>query len=113
VPEKCKNLRLGYDHSLRLWKELKKIPSVKHVFVGTDARYDLLTDSYSDEYMRELCAHHVSGQLKVAPEHCVDSVLELTNKPSFEAYEKFINKFENIKKIIFTLNRTRITYLCL
>lgn len=98
VPEKCKNLRLGYDYSIRLWKELKKIPSVKHVFVGSGVRYDLLTDSYSDEYMRELCAHHVSGQLKVAPEHCVDSVLELMNKPSFKAYEKFINKFENINK---------------
>ncbi|MDP8230397.1 MAG: YgiQ family radical SAM protein [Candidatus Gorgyraea atricola] len=98
IPEKCKNLKLGYDYSLRLWKELAKIPGVKHVFVGSGVRYDLLIDSYSDEYMRELCAHHVSGQLKVAPEHCVDSVLELMNKPSFKAYEKFINKFENINK---------------
>jgi len=98
VPEKCKNLKVGYDYSIRLWKELGKIPGVKHVFVSSGVRYDLLTDSYSDEYMRELCAHHVSGQLKVAPEHCVDSVLELMNKPSFKIYEKFIDRFENINK---------------
>ncbi|MDP3790298.1 MAG: YgiQ family radical SAM protein [Candidatus Omnitrophota bacterium] len=98
MPQKCKNLKLGYDYSVRLWQELKKIPRVKHVFVGSGIRYDLLTDSHSDEYLRELCGEHVSGQLKVAPEHCVDSVLDLMNKPKFRAYEKFIDKFENINK---------------
>ncbi len=98
VPEKCKNLKLGYDYSMLLWKELAKIQGVKHVFVGSGVRYDLLTESYSDEYMRELCARHVSGQLKVAPEHCVNSVLELMNKPKFKIYETFIRKFESINK---------------
>ncbi|MBN1405417.1 MAG: YgiQ family radical SAM protein [Candidatus Omnitrophica bacterium] len=98
VPEKCKNLTLGYEHSIRLWRELRKIPGVKHVFVGSGVRYDLLTDKYSDEYMRELCAHHVSGQLKVAPEHCVNSVLKLMNKPAFAKYEKFIDRFEALNK---------------
>ncbi|MDP3792091.1 MAG: YgiQ family radical SAM protein [Candidatus Omnitrophota bacterium] len=98
VPQKCKNLKLGYDYSIRLWKELKKIPGVKHVFVGSGVRFDLLTDSYADEYLSELCADHISGQLKVAPEHCADSVLELMNKPKFDIYEKFMDKFENINK---------------
>ena len=98
IPEKCKNLKLGYDYSLRLWKELAKIPNVKHVFVGSGVRYDLLTESYADEYVRELCSRHVSGQLKVAPEHCASSVLELMNKPKFKVYEKFIDKFENINR---------------
>ncbi len=98
VPEKCGNLTLGYDYSIRLWRELRRIPGVKHVFVGSGVRYDLLTDSHSDEYMRELCAHHVSGQLKVAPEHCVNSVLELMNKPRFNFYERFIHKFETVNR---------------
>ncbi len=98
MPEKCKNLTLGYEHSIRLWKELKRIPRVKHVFVGSGVRYDLLIDRYSDGYLHELCASHVSGQLKVAPEHCTVSVLELMNKPAFAKYKKFIDRFETINK---------------
>lgn len=100
IPQKCKNLKLGYAYSMQLWKELKKNSRVKHVFIGSGVRYDLLTDSYADEYLNELCAHHVSGQLKVAPEHCVDSVLELMDKPKSDVYEKFIDKFENINRAL-------------
>ena len=94
VPEKCKNLTLGYEHSLRLWKELEKIPRVKHVFVGSGMRYDLLIDHSSDKYLEELCNLHISGQLKVAPEHCRDHVLEFMNKPQFKIYEKFVDRFQ-------------------
>ena len=100
MPQKCGSLKLGYEDSIGLWKELKSIPGVKHVFVGSGVRYDLLTDAYADEYLNRLCAEHVSGQLKVAPEHCSDSVLELMNKPKFAVYEKFIDKFENINRRI-------------
>ncbi|MFC1709774.1 YgiQ family radical SAM protein, partial [Candidatus Omnitrophota bacterium] len=98
VPEKCENFTLGYEHSIHLWKELKRIPRVKHVFVGSGVRYDLLIDRSSDGYLHELCASHVSGQLKVAPEHCTVSVLELMNKPAFAKYEKFIDRFETVNK---------------
>ncbi|MBU1122639.1 MAG: YgiQ family radical SAM protein [Candidatus Omnitrophota bacterium] len=98
MPEKCKNLILGYKHSIRLWQEVKRIPRVKHVFVGSGMRYDLLIDRYSDEYLYELCASHVSGQLKVAPEHCSGPVLELMNKPPFAKYEKFIDRFKTVNK---------------
>ena len=98
VPEKCKNFTLGYEHSIRLWKELKTIPKIKHVFVGSGVRYDLLIDCYSDRYLHELCTSHVSGQLKVAPEHCTASVLKLMNKPVFEKYKKFIDRFETANK---------------
>ncbi|MFH1479366.1 MAG: YgiQ family radical SAM protein [Candidatus Omnitrophota bacterium] len=98
MPEKCKNLTLGYEHSVQLWKELKKIPRIKHVFVGSGVRYDLLIDRSSDGYLHELCASHVSGQLKVAPEHCTASVLELMNKPAFTKYERFIDRFEAVNK---------------
>lgn len=96
IPYRCKNLKLGYDYSMRLWKESKDIPHLKHVFVSSGVRYDLLTDAYADEYLNELCLNHISGRLKVAPEHCADSVLELMNKPKFAIYEKFIDKFESI-----------------
>jgi uncharacterized radical SAM protein YgiQ len=98
VPEKCRNFKLGYEYSLELWKKLKAVPKVKHVFVGSGVRYDLLTDSYSDEYLNELCAHHISGQLKAAPEHCVGHVLDLMNKPRFDIYEKFIDRFERVNR---------------
>ena len=97
-PQKCKNLELGYKYSLQLWKGLKNIPGVKHVFVGSGVRFDLLTEAYADEYLNELCREHVSGQLKIAPEHCVDSVLEIMGKPGGALYEKFMDKFEKINK---------------
>lgn len=100
IPQKCINLKLGYDYSLRLWRGLKNIPNLKHVFVGSGVRFDLLTDAYADEYLNELCRDHISGQLKVAPEHCAGSVLALMNKPKFELYEKFMDKFENVNKRI-------------
>ena len=98
VPETCKNFKLGYEHSLELWKKLSAMPKVKHVFVGSGVRYDLLTESCSDEYLHELCAHHVSGQLKAAPEHCADHVLALMNKPRFNVYEKFTDRFEKVNR---------------
>lgn len=98
VPEICRHFKIGYEHSLELWKRLKAMPKIKHVFVGSGVRYDLLTNSYSDEYLNELCAHHVSGQLKTAPEHCVDHVLDLMNKPRFNVYEKFIDRFEKVNR---------------
>ncbi len=98
TPEICRHFKLGYEDSLELWRKLRAMPKVKHVFIGSGVRYDLLTDSYSDEYLRELCAHHVGGQLKVAPEHCVDHVLEIMNKPRFNVYEKFTDRFERLNK---------------
>ena len=79
-----------------IWERIKKIPKVKHVFVGSGVRYDLLVDKYSDEYLLALCAEHVSGQLKVAPEHTSDAVLDLMKKPHLEVYEAFVDRFNRI-----------------
>ncbi len=98
VPERCKNLKLGYDETIELWDEVKKIPKVKHVFVSSGVRYDLLIDKESDEYLKSLCADHISGQLKVAPEHSEKKVLELMNKPQFATYEKFTRRFSDMNK---------------
>ena len=98
TPEKCKNLKLGYDETLRLWKEITRIPKVEHLFIGSGVRYDLLIDKPSSEYLKELCSNHVSGQLKVAPEHSDEQVLSLMNKPSFKKYETFVRRFNEINK---------------
>lgn len=94
VPDRCRSLKLGYDKTIRLWNEILKIPKVKHLFIGSGLRYDLLVERGSDNYLKALCAHHVSGTLKVAPEHSDERVLGLMNKPSFATYEKFVQRFD-------------------
>ncbi len=108
VPEKCANLKLGYAETLELWRRAGMVPRVKHIFVGSGVRYDLLNHGDSDEYLKELCRHHVSGQLKVAPEHSERQVLELMNKPYFAVYDKFVERFNavnaRLKKKQFLVN---------
>lgn len=98
LPSKCKNLTLGYKESIAMLREAKKINRVKHVFIGSGFRYDLLTEDYSNEYLREICRYHISGQMKVAPEHTSDEVLRIMNKPVFGVYEKFVRKISEINK---------------
>jgi uncharacterized radical SAM protein YgiQ len=98
VPSKCKNLKLGYARTLELWGMAMKIPGVRHIFIGSGVRYDLLIDSDSDAYLKELCAHHVGGRLKTAPEHSEDRVLKLMGKPSFSAYDRFAQRFNDACK---------------
>jgi len=100
LPSKCKNLKLGNDETIKLWKAVMRLPKVKHLFIGSGVRYDLLLDKSSEGYLKELCANHISGQLKVAPEHSDESVLKLMNKPSFKIYEKFVEKFDAMNKSI-------------
>ncbi|MDP2912263.1 MAG: YgiQ family radical SAM protein [Candidatus Omnitrophota bacterium] len=98
MPSKCPNLKLGYDESLSLWDRVKKIKGVKHIFISSGLRYDLLTDKYSERYLKALCREHVSGYLKVAPEHTADKVLALMNKPGIWVYERFVRKFQDINR---------------
>lgn len=97
-PIKCKNLELGYTDTIKLWQRCEKIPGIKHIFIGSGLRYDLLTEKESDEYLRRLCARHISGQLKVAPEHSEERILNLMNKPAFGVYEKFVKRFDEMNK---------------
>ena len=96
MPCKCPSLKTGFDQCLSLYRALRQVPGVKHVFVGSGLRYDLLLEKEADEYFKELCEHHVSGQMKVAPEHTNDKVLKLMNKPPYARYEEFVRKFEQI-----------------
>jgi len=98
VPSKCKNLKLGYDETIALWDKCRGIPKVKHVFIGSGVRYDLLADKSSDEYLKKLCQNHVGGRLKVAPEYCDDTILKLMNKGSFKTYEQFVGRFNEMNR---------------
>ena len=96
--EKCENLKLNYQNSIELYRRIRQLPKVKHAFIGSGFRYDLLTDETADNYLEEVCRFHISGQMKVAPEHTNDSVLKLMNKPPRKAYEKFVRKFNALNK---------------
>lgn len=98
MPAKCKNLRMGYEKSLELWKEVLAIPKVKHLFIQSGLRYDLLVEKESDAYLEALCKNHVSGRLKVAPEHASNAVLRLMNKPPLKIYERFAERFKAVNR---------------
>ncbi|MCL2377358.1 MAG: YgiQ family radical SAM protein, partial [Defluviitaleaceae bacterium] len=99
APKPCPNLK--YDHAdfLKLLKTLRQIPKVKKIFIRSGIRYDyLLHDPKGDAFLQELCAHHISGRLKVAPEHVSEKALSAMGKPSFDEYKKFAAKYAAINK---------------
>lgn len=98
MPALCKNLKLGYEKSMELWKEVLAVPKVRHLFIQSGLRYDLLVSKESDAYLEALCRNHISGQLKVAPEHASDAVLKLMNKTPLQVYEQFAARFEAINQ---------------
>lgn len=93
APEPCKNLEVNHEEYLDILREIRKIKGVKRVFIRSGIRYDYLIEDENDEFMRELIEYHISGQLKVAPEHCSAAVLDMMGKPHIEAYRKFQDKF--------------------
>jgi uncharacterized radical SAM protein YgiQ len=94
LPEKCPSLRLGYRRALELYRAVRRLPGVRHVFLASGFRHDLLLGREAEEYLEEVLSHHVSGQLKLAPEHSEDGVLAAMNKPRFSAYRSFLKKLE-------------------
>ena len=92
----CPDLVLSYRKQVRLLEKLRTIPGVKHVFVSSGIRYDLIPPGEC-EYLEELCAHHVSGHLKVAPEHIVRSVTDAMNKPDLEKFEEFCRRIDRLR----------------
>jgi uncharacterized radical SAM protein YgiQ len=97
-PSPCKNLKIDHKDYLSLLRKLRQLDKVKKVFVRSGIRYDYMIYDKDDTFFKELCEHHVSGQLKVAPEHVSDNVLRLMGKPSKEVYNKFSGKFYDINK---------------
>ena len=97
-PAPCKNLDADHSDYVSLLKKLRDIPGVKKVFIRSGIRFDYLLADRKNEFLRELCEHHVSGQLKVAPEHVSDQVLALMGKPQNKVYEEFIRQFGKMNK---------------
>ncbi|ETA67988.1 MAG: hypothetical protein PWQ51_528 [Methanolobus sp.] len=95
-PKACPSLNTSHKKLIELMRRLRELPGIKKVFVGYGVRYDLAL--LDEEYMEELCAHHVSGQLKVAPEHYCDRVTDSMKKPDREVFERFEEKYKEINK---------------
>ncbi|MGN0621920.1 MAG: YgiQ family radical SAM protein [Porcipelethomonas sp.] len=98
APKPCPNLEVDHREYTDILRKLRKIKGVKKVFIRSGIRYDYLMEDESDEFIRELIRNHVSGQLKVAPEHCSAAVLDKMGKPHIEAYVKFQKRFYSITK---------------
>ena len=97
-PEPCPNLEANHSDYLTLLRELRALPGVKKVFIRSGIRFDYLMADPDDTFFRELVEHHVSGQLKVAPEHISDVVLSKLGKPKKEVYERFVKKYYKINE---------------
>ncbi len=97
-PSPCKNLRVDHSDYVQLLREVRSLPGVKKVFVRSGFRFDYLMADSNKEFLREICAHHVSGQMRVAPEHISDNVLKEMGKPKVEIYNAFVREFEKINK---------------
>lgn len=103
-PKTCPNINLDHKPLLELYKKVRNLPEIKRVFIGSGVRYDLFFDELNrlkpevKEYVSELILHHVSGRLKVAPEHTSDIVLDAMRKPSFELFKRFSEIFHEINR---------------
>ncbi len=97
-PDVCKNLKIDYQKTIELLQVARRVPKVKNVFVASGIRCDLLVKPEAREYVQNLCAHHISGQLKVAPEHNAPKVLQYMGKPDFSVYEEFVRIFQELTK---------------
>ena len=99
-PDVCKNAEVDHTDYLELLRKIRAVDKVKKVFVRSGIRYDYLIKDKNDEFFKELCMHHASGQLKVAPEHISPKVLSYMGKPGLDVYQKFCDKFYRINKEI-------------
>ena len=109
-PKPCDNLYVDHKDYISLLRKLRKIPKVKKVFVRSGIRFDYLMADKDDSFLKELVENHISGQLKVAPEHICDNVLNLLGKPKNEVYEAFVKKYNAMNKRL-NKNQFLVPYL--
>ena len=109
-PTPCKNMRADHSDYIALLRKLRKIPGVKKVFVRSGIRFDYLLADKKDTFFRELVQYHISGQLKVAPEHVSDAVLKRMGKPQNAVYNKFVDKYYALNRE-FGMNQFLVPYL--
>ena len=99
-PEPCKNIRADHSDYISLLRKLRSIPKVKKVFIRSGIRFDYVLADKNRAFLRELCEYHVSGQLKVAPEHVADAVLKRMGKPQNSVYMQFVREYKEMNKKI-------------
>ncbi len=97
-PKPCKNLRADHTDYRELLQKLRALPGVKKVFIRSGIRFDYLLADKDRRFLRELCEYHVSGQLKVAPEHVSDAVLSKMGKPENAVYRKFVREYQEMNR---------------
>ena len=97
-PKPCRNLNADHTDYLLLLKKLRELPKVKKVFIRSGIRFDYLLADKSRQFLRELCQYHVSGQLKVAPEHVADAVLSRMGKPENKVYRQFVDEYNRMNQ---------------
>ncbi|MBE5994504.1 MAG: YgiQ family radical SAM protein [Paenibacillaceae bacterium] len=95
-PEPCKNLRADHSDYIELLRKLRNLPRVKKVFIRSGIRFDYVLADPGKKFLKELCEYHVSGQLKVAPEHVADNVLSKMGKPRNDVYRKFVKEYNDM-----------------
>lgn len=101
APEPCKNLKADHSEYIELLSQIERLPKIKKVFIRSGIRYDYLNADKTpsgNAFFKKLVKDHVSGQLKVAPEHCSGNVLRLMGKPDFKVYEKFKDRYFELTK---------------
>lgn len=94
----CRNLEADHSEYLDVLRSLRKISGIRKVFIRSGIRFDYLLADENHSFLEELCQHHVSGQLKIAPEHISAKVLKLMNKPAANEYNEFVKRFESLNK---------------
>ena len=99
-PRPCRNLKADHQDYIQLLRKLRELPNVKKVFIRSGIRFDYVMADKDDTFFRELCEFHVSGQLKVAPEHVSDAVLQKMGKPENSVYQAFVKKYKKINQEI-------------
>lgn len=97
-PSPCKNLKVDHSDYVALLRKLRELPKVKKVFIRSGVRFDYVMADRNPEFLRELVEHHVSGQLRVAPEHVSNQVLKFMGKPSHEVYERFLKAYDKVNQ---------------
>lgn len=98
-PKPCKNLQVDHSDYVRLLRKLKKLPGVKKVFVRSGIRFDYVMADRDDTFLKELCQDHISGQLRVAPEHISDQILRAMGKPPHNVYQQFLDRYGRVNRL--------------
>ncbi len=97
-PTPCENLKVNHSDYIEILRKLRDLPNVKKVFIRSGIRFDYMLADSSNEFLEELCKYHISGQLRVAPEHISNRVLEIMGKPKHDVFMEFTRKFDATNK---------------